>query len=357
MPRAPKRRVAFVLVSALLLCAGPALADPPRTEIATARRLFTEAEALREAGRWADAAAKLREALALKETPGLRFHLAHCEAELGHLVAALAEYDRARELIRAGVRAPDVEALLEPARAAVRALTPTLAVRVAPDLRDVHVTLDGREVPAGELAGSLPLDPGAHSLAVEATDRERWTLELRLAEGEARVLEPTLSPSSPPPPALRASVGRVPAAVRREDERAPAHRGGLGVRAAVLTGESMLTVAGVVFGIAYLVQDGSLATRVARDQAQIDADFPAYRAGHDACSSVTPGPPACADLAAALDDRARDRTFVLIGFASAGVGAASLVATWLAWPAEGAAHGLHARLQPTPGGAVLRGTF
>ncbi len=72
-----RRRCSFAL--AALFYAVGAHAEPSAADIASARRLFSEATELRRAGQWSDAAAKLREAIAIKETPGLRFHLAHCE--------------------------------------------------------------------------------------------------------------------------------------------------------------------------------------------------------------------------------------------------------------------------------------
>src|SRR3954470_2756065 len=81
-------------------------------ELATARRLFAEATALEASSDWNAAVGKLKSAVAIKETPGLRYHLAHCEEQLGALVAASFDYERAAELIRDGAPAPDVEPLL-----------------------------------------------------------------------------------------------------------------------------------------------------------------------------------------------------------------------------------------------------
>src|SRR5262245_45898151 len=101
MKRAPFRW-AVVAGALTVLCPVTALAEPTATELAVARRLFAEAVDLEHDERWELAASKLRDALAIKDTPGLRFHLAHCEEKRGHLVEAMLNYDRASELIAAG---------------------------------------------------------------------------------------------------------------------------------------------------------------------------------------------------------------------------------------------------------------
>ena len=109
----------------------PAMAaEPTASEISVARRLFDEGRAAADAARWAEAAGKFRRAVAIKDTPGLRYHLARCEEEQGSFVEALIEYDRARELIDAGTRAADVEQLLPAARERVRAKVALLTLRL-----------------------------------------------------------------------------------------------------------------------------------------------------------------------------------------------------------------------------------
>lgn len=142
----PHLIVTFAAAAGLALAPPAAVlaAEPTPSEISVARRLFDEGKSAEENGRWREAADKFRQAAAIKDTPGIRFHLARCEEERGALVEALVEYDRARELLDGGVKAPDVERLLPEARERVRA-------RVA------HVTLrlpDGVQTPASPSTGS-----------------------------------------------------------------------------------------------------------------------------------------------------------------------------------------------------------
>src|SRR5690349_9230742 len=91
-PAALRGGACALLLSSLVTIAR---AEPSAAEIKTARQLFAEAESLRSKGDCRTAAEKLRLALQIKETPGLRFHLAHCEERLGQLVQADADYRRA----------------------------------------------------------------------------------------------------------------------------------------------------------------------------------------------------------------------------------------------------------------------
>src|SRR4029079_11912267 len=92
------------LALAFVMAHGIAAAEPAPSDIAEARRLFSEASDLRTEGKWDLAAKKLEAAIAIKETAGLRFHLAYCEEKMGHLLAATRDYDRADELIRDGAK-------------------------------------------------------------------------------------------------------------------------------------------------------------------------------------------------------------------------------------------------------------
>ena len=68
---------------ALSCLASPVRAEPRAQELEYARRLFDEATALERQSAWREASEKLDAALAIKETPGLHFHRAHCAEQLG----------------------------------------------------------------------------------------------------------------------------------------------------------------------------------------------------------------------------------------------------------------------------------
>src|SRR5262245_61403322 len=103
-------RHGVVLLLALLLVTGIARAQGAEA----ARQLAQEAIALEGQERWKDAAAKLTEAIVLKETPALRYHLAYCLEQTGDLVGALENYEKAADLVARGAKAKDVDQLLGP---------------------------------------------------------------------------------------------------------------------------------------------------------------------------------------------------------------------------------------------------
>jgi hypothetical protein len=180
--------VTLVALATGLSSARALAAEPTAAEIAVARRLFREATELKEQKKWREAADKLREAIRIKETPGLRFHLADTEEQLGHLVEAQVEYDRADELIRNGAKAPDVESLLGPARESLRERIPTVTVRIPQGVTDAVLEVDRAKVSAALIGQPIPLNPGAHSIQVGAPGRRPFALVEHEPEGIVRVL-------------------------------------------------------------------------------------------------------------------------------------------------------------------------
>ena len=123
------RKFGWCLTVLGLLLAFPLRAsaeEPSPTELAVARRLFNEAEALEKEERWSEAALKIREAIRIKETPGLRYHLAFCEEHMGLLVEAMNDYARARDLIAQGTPARDVEGMLPDKQKALSRRVPSI---------------------------------------------------------------------------------------------------------------------------------------------------------------------------------------------------------------------------------------
>ncbi|HEX3598247.1 MAG TPA: hypothetical protein VHU80_24235, partial [Polyangiaceae bacterium] len=325
-------------------------------DIASARRLFSEATALRQAGQWSEAAARLREAIAIKETPGLRFHLAHCEEQVGHLLEARNDYDRAAALIRDGAAAPDVASMLEPARVELRERIPTLVVRAPADARAVGLTIDGEMIATEELGSPIQLDPGDHTIIVSAASRAPFRLELTLKEGEDRVVAAQLAPSAVSRTAPVAPP--VPAAPRQEDSQS-AEKRGFGLRESILIAEGVVTAAGVGLGVAFLLQTNSESHHVSTLSSELNEEAKDARVeSSTVCFMPTQAvAQQCGARKQALVDRNDDRVFAITGFVIAGVGAASLVTTWLAWPSPHAKEAARVQMIPTIGGAVVRGAF
>jgi hypothetical protein len=344
------RRSILPLLLALLVASPGLRAEPSPTELSVARRLFNEAEAFEAERRWVDARRKLLEAIAIKETPGLRFHLGFCAEQLGELVAALIEYERALDLIRGGVRAPDVERLLEPARARVQGRVAHLTVGLPADAGDAEVLLDGAPLSPTVLAHPAPVDPGRHRLRVTASDKRVSELQLELEDGERRtvhVVFPTAAPSaksaSAAPATAQGSVASAPSSGPVESDA----RGALGAREIVLIGEGTAALVGLAVGVGFLFVRSAAQDRIERSQAEIDALAPG-NSGACAMQDFS-GRASCDDLRVAIDDHDRAGMIATLGFVGAGVFGVAGVLTAVLWTNDEAA----VVIGPGPGWAGL----
>ncbi|HEY1533525.1 MAG TPA: hypothetical protein VGF76_05890 [Polyangiaceae bacterium] len=321
----------------LLFCAATfvsrwADADPSPVEISSARQAFETAVSLESAQQWAEATLKLRQALAVKDTPGLRYHLAHCEAEQGLLVEAALDYDRASELIAKGAKAPDVQKLLSLASAALKARVPHLSVELPSDVLAPVATIDGKVFPPSELALGVPLNPGHHELSVSASGRSSFLRSLDLKEGEQpelhaelpRAPAPAFTPAAPPSVQAPPMSGSAYAEPSGTDAEHPS------TKLYLMLGESVLTVAGLAVGIGYKLAEASASDRVNTAQGRIDQATQGDVAACGAPDQTVAG--ACSDLHTAIDDHDRAAVWSTVGFVSAGVGAAALVTTWFVYP-------------------------
>ncbi|HEV8550614.1 MAG TPA: hypothetical protein VGQ57_16325 [Polyangiaceae bacterium] len=315
-------RLAATAAFGMAALASPVRAEAPSADIARARELFADATALEAAGDYGAARVKLEGALAIKETPGLRYHLAHCEEQSGALTEAGANYERAAELIRAGATAPDVEPLLPAASARIDAHVARLEIVVPPGIV-ATAELDGKVLPPAAPGGVVKVDPCAHRLRVFSPGHADFTADMAFSSGERRTVKVFFDTSGPAP----AEAPMAATASRAAPEGNAWHFGG---REVVILGEAALTLTGLGLGIGYTIARGNAAERVEQAQAVVDAGSGGGNAGCDA----TPSPPACADLSHALDDHRRTTTIATASFVGAGVAAGALALTWALWPAS-----------------------
>ncbi|MEP7052428.1 MAG: hypothetical protein ABJB12_18820 [Pseudomonadota bacterium] len=328
------RCLEILLVCAVGLVPRLGHADPSPAEISAARRAFETAVNLENAQHWAEAALKLREALVVKDTPGLRFHLAHCETEQGQLVEAALDYDRASALLAQGAKAPDVQKLLASSSAALGQRIPRVGVDIPSDLLLPVAALDGKIYPPSEISLGVAVNPGEHHLTVSASGRRTFERTFSLKEGQALQLRaelPLVTAAGAPPPAP-ASVQAPPlTAASSSDTPRSAHLAShSSTEAYLLIGESLLTVAGLAVGIGYTGAASSANDRVDTARTRIDQ---ASRGDVAACGTPTGSlAGACSDLRGAIDDHDRAVMLSDVGFVTAGVGAAALVTTLLVYP-------------------------
>jgi hypothetical protein len=136
--------------------------------------------------------------------PTILLRMARCEALLGHVVDATATLEQiVAEKLEADAPPPWREAQRDAADElpGVRARVASLEVSVAGgEATDARVSIDDADAVAGT---PIPLDPGSHRLRASAGDAA-WAEEVRLAEGESRVVRLTVRREPP-----RTTVSRI----------------------------------------------------------------------------------------------------------------------------------------------------
>jgi hypothetical protein len=343
----PRFFAPWLLVSAASLAPGLArAAEPSPSDLNVARALFSEGLQAEQASHWAVAADKFRRAVAIKDTPGLRFHLARCEEEQGLPVEALADYERARSLIEGGVKAVDVERLLPEAIERTRARVSRLSLVSPSGVDGLQIQVDGRALAPAALSAPVSLDPGKHELRASAPGRKPFATQVQLAPGEQsnvaielpplRGASPAGTPVAPPaaaspgiesPPATSTTLAPTP---QRSDSNEPSSANFASLRVPVLIGEGVVFVGALAGGIYFASAKADASDRMAaadHDVLEVVGNDP----NGSACSRAAAAQ-ACARLSAARADRDRAGTREVVSFAVAGVSAAALGLTYWLWP-------------------------
>jgi hypothetical protein len=181
------------LFSVLWLVATPALAQD---DTARARELFQEGISLVDEGRWEDAVERFRAVLELRQSPAVEYNLAFALKNGGSVVEAAA-------LLRGVANDPsappglrrDAERMLRETEPLVAHLT----IEISGDSEGTEVSIDDTPIPPDELLGEVPVDPGAHVVALfrgqEELDRER----IDVAEGDTQRVSLEAPAAAPTP--------------------------------------------------------------------------------------------------------------------------------------------------------------
>ncbi len=304
--------------------------EPSPTELAVARRLFNEAEALEKEERWSEAALKVREAIRIKETPGLRFHLAFCEEHMGLLVEAMNDYARARDLIAGGMAARDVEGLLPDKQKALSRRVPSIVIVPPAGISPIRASIDGQLVAPSVLGRPAPVNPGMHRVVVSAEGYREFVADVTLTEGERRVVTAKLGKAKS---SGKSSDAPAPSARTEKKERSSP----ITARTYVLVGEVAVTAASLAVGVTFLIAGSRADDRVTRYNGVVDRVARENGVTSPVCSqvqTVNDVVEACADLAIAVNDRDRYRLLSTIGFVGAGVSALATLGTFIFWPEQ-----------------------
>lgn len=309
-------RIAAALVC-LTLVSIPAWAKPSAEELAVARQQFDKAVAAEAKNDWAECEAALGEAIGIVETPGLRFHQAHCKEQQNKWVEALVDYKRAEELIAGGVKASDVEPLLEPAITRLEGKVPSLTVTVRNAPEQVTFYLDGKERSPRLLGKVVQLNPGSHTIEVAAHGYSTLTKTISLKESERAEMHLRLEAS----PEIVTSAPKSDSTYLPKDT--PRERGSkpLSAKPFVLVGEG--AVAAVALGFSLKFYSDKLSFGEAKDRKLGEL-------GTKSCANKGADED-CTDLRNVTDNERKYGEYALYCAIGGAAAVAILATTWLVW--------------------------
>jgi hypothetical protein len=243
------RCIAFVLaagiVSAGVVDARDARAEPSEGGAAAAESLFQEARKLIDAKRYSEACPKLVASHKLAPAVGTLLNLADCYERAGQLASAWARFHEAIALAQRLGR-PDRE---KTAKERADKLEPRLIrLTIVSQDKDAEVKLDGNLLDPAVLGTAVPVDPGKHAIEASAKGKKPFTTTVDVSD---RVRTPSVEI-----PALDVDpeATKAAAAAQSTDNHPPEEKGsdGSGQRIAsyVLMGVGVVGLGvGTVFGL------------------------------------------------------------------------------------------------------------
>ncbi len=218
-----------LLVPAILALAAPSVA---RAQAPAAEALFEQGRQALAAGDLDTACARFRASDQVEPAAGTRANLADCEERRGRVASAWEAYQSALAKLPPGdTRIPIVQDRIKK----LEARLPKLVLSLAPGApRETGVKEGDAMLGAAATYGvPLPLDPGAHHLAVTAPGRAPRNLDVTLAEGKTATLTvepgPPEAASSSPSSAASSSSTASPTAAPAGGSAGPWIIGGVGV--------------------------------------------------------------------------------------------------------------------------------
>ncbi|NUP08751.1 MAG: hypothetical protein HOW73_22105 [Polyangiaceae bacterium] len=163
-----------VRLSCALLAAAssmPLSARAQSKDPAAAEALFQQGKEALDRGDYDTACPKLEASLKAEAAPGTLFFLADCEEKQGRIATAWAHFKELEQKLPADdSRRPTVVQRA----AALQSRIPKLTVKVASGTpANAVVTRDGIEMGAASLGSPTPIDPGEHTIAIEAPGHAR----------------------------------------------------------------------------------------------------------------------------------------------------------------------------------------
>ena len=297
---------AFVTVPALAQDSGstPTL-DQARTAYITGMELLKKEQ-------WEQAAERFLYAAEARRTAGLLYHAAFCVEKLEHYKQALSLYQEAQVLAGQGA-APDVQALLPDALMRTEAALPRLTLLHLPAGSVVKV--DGEVQTTAPL---LRLDPGQHSVVVQAPRHQPFETQLDLFVGQRAELAVRLTPTPAPKPRPQPEHN-VKATVRLKPPGKPY----------VVAAAAVLGAAGLGVGVYGTVEHARLTKR--QDELGDFIDDESEQSPSACRDTASSWADACDELSDVTRQRKVAQALMIAGYSTFGVGVLAAVGTQLFW--------------------------
>lgn len=312
--RSSRRELAaLALVAASLSAAPTARGAPTDADRARATALFERGRSELARGALAEACGAFAESQRLDPAGGTLLNLALCHERQGRFATAAREF---REAL-SGARRDRKKSRADAAEAHLAGLAPkipraTIRVPDAARAPGLALSLDGAPLPPSAWGEALELDPGDHVLRASAPSRVARELPLRVAPGDALVVDVAPLDPEPPPSAATAASPAAPAS-SVAPPTAPTEAPPPSPRRAPAVGWASLGL-----GAASLTVGGLLGARAISTRGDVEAGCPE--------------PSRCTPALAAKNDRAvRDADRATVAF-TLGAVASAFGAIWLWGP-------------------------
>jgi len=223
----------------------PVAAQTASPNSVTAETLFNEGRQLMQKRDYAAACPKLAESQRLEPAPGTLINLAECLERNGQTASAWVAFRSAAQLRRARGDTSAAQSLeVHATELESQLFRHTTVVPDASKIEGLVIRRDGMPVTPAEWGVSIPLDPGAHTLAASAPGHKEWTTTIvaRAGRGVVQTTVPVLEvlPSATKPAAPPADPGTA-----RPDHGSTMRTVGFVVAGVGLAG----LATGVVFGL------------------------------------------------------------------------------------------------------------
>jgi hypothetical protein len=269
---APARWTIAVAVSCTVLASGAAARADASGDARVAQALFEEARVLMDQKRFAEACPKLAESQRLDPGGGTILNLAVCHAGEGKMATALLEYHEALAVaVRDGRK--DREAI---ARSSIEALerdVPRITIASTAPSEIWEVKLDTLVLPKAAWGVAMPVDPGAHVVAVKAAGKAEASVTVTVARGDKKTIDvplPSAPALEPLAPTAYTPTEAPPRVVRGAARPNPVFYAALGI--AIVGGATAVITGGLAASENGAANDGCIESRAwCRDAASRDA--------------------------------------------------------------------------------------